>query len=92
MRNVMDARVADVGDTVYVGGFAETVLRIRRYGPEQHYRSPIRNDLSAVEVVTTGGSRWFGSEYYSAGTDETVWRRRIPNSDGRPAPRIRRTF
>jgi hypothetical protein len=30
--------------------------------PGTHPRSPIKNDMTALELVTTRGSRWFGCE------------------------------
>jgi len=44
-------------------GGMQPVIRVLAHPPGQHPKhSPIRPDLTAVELVTRVGSRWFGFE------------------------------
>ena len=38
------------------------VTSAESYPPETHPDSPIKNDLTAIELKTDGGSRWYGCE------------------------------
>lgn len=49
-----------VGDLVFYKGAYATVTRIYTYAPWTHDDSPIRNDFTAVEVITDNGTRWTG--------------------------------
>jgi hypothetical protein len=49
-----------VGDRVFCGGVYATVTEIFRHAPGTHEASPIRNDYTAVQVVTDNGTRWHG--------------------------------
>jgi hypothetical protein len=48
------------GDFVFCRGTYQKVRLIRTHAPGMHPHSPIRNDMSAREVVTDVGSRWRG--------------------------------
>ena len=61
-----DARRANIGDTIFVDWSEQVVTDIRYHMPYSHPQSPIKNELTAVEVVTAAGSRWFGEEYYAS--------------------------
>jgi len=50
---------AGVGDVIIAGGFLETVTAIRVY-PAGHSVPNIRSDYVAVEVMTTGATRYCG--------------------------------
>lgn len=49
-----------VGDTVFCGGVYATVTEINTLQPGMHAMSPIRNDWTAVQVITDNGTRWTG--------------------------------
>jgi len=49
-----------VGDMVFCGGVYAMVAEINRLAPGKHDASPIRNDWTAVQVVTDNGTRWHG--------------------------------
>lgn len=52
-----------VGDIVFSGGVYAAVIEIKTYAPGAHSDSPIRNDWTAVKVVTDmGRARWHGRE------------------------------
>ena len=52
-----------VGDIVFCGGYYAAVTELKEHAPGTHPRSPIRNDWTAVQIVTDmGASRWFGRE------------------------------
>lgn len=56
-----------VGDYVFCRGAYALVTEINRLAPGAHAASPIRNDWTAIQVVTDmGGSRWHGVEPESA--------------------------
>lgn len=48
------------GDIVFSNGAYATVTEINRLAPGAHAASPIRNDWTAVQVVTDNGTRWTG--------------------------------
>lgn len=54
------------GDTVFCGGEYATVTEVITYAPDMHPMSPIRNDWTAVQVVTDNGTRWHGTAPESA--------------------------
>ena len=49
-----------VGDYVFAQGAYALVTEINRLAPGTHAASPIRNDWTAVQVVTDNGTRWHG--------------------------------
>jgi hypothetical protein len=52
-----------------VGGRLEPVTRAVAHPPGSHAASPIVDDLTAVELVTAAGSRWFGTSRAWIGSD-----------------------
>lgn len=60
-KNANDPTVT-VGDVVFCGGVYATVTEVREWTPGTHDASPIRNDWTAVQVVTDTGARWRGVE------------------------------
>lgn len=51
-------RRAEVGDIVLCNGYYARVNEIVLHEPGEHRPSPIKNELSAREYVTSEGSRW----------------------------------
>lgn len=47
-------------ETVVCRGFIVKAVSWTAHSPGQHDASPIKNDLWAVEIKTSRGSRWFG--------------------------------
>lgn len=60
-KNANDPTVA-VGDTVFCGGVYATVTGVKTWAPGMHDASPIRNDWTAIQVITDAGARWRGVE------------------------------
>ena len=50
-------------------GSVRPVLSVLARVPGSHPGSPIKDDLTAVEIVTEAGSRWLGTERAWIGTD-----------------------
>lgn len=47
-----------VGDIVFCNGFYAAVRDVRVHAPGGHPYSPVRNELTAVEIITANGTRW----------------------------------
>lgn len=56
------AREAYPGDVVFCGSIYAYVLERNIWGPGHPKRTnaPVRDDLHAVELITTNGTRWHG--------------------------------
>jgi len=50
----------EAGDLVFCRGIYAKVRMIREHKPGTHSWSPIKNEMTAREIVTDLGSRWFG--------------------------------
>lgn len=58
------------GDTVICGGRYAPVVRVTAHPPtDTAHGGPIRPDLTAVEVITSNGSRWLGADRAWIGSD-----------------------
>lgn len=59
-----DSEDANVGDVVICGGCFALVTEVVIWPPNASNRpkAPIRDDLSLIEVRTTNGTRWHGTD------------------------------